>query len=78
MGTDPYQTPAHEELTADLTIDTVRRIKGPSIGLTLLLATEIVGFIMAQLIATASLAIGSPVDASPIELCLAVAHLSTM
>lgn len=78
MDTNPYQPPAHEGLTADTRSATVRRIKGPSTGLILLLAIQIVGNIVAGLIATATLAIGSPVGASPIELCLAAAHFLTM
>lgn len=56
----------------------VRRIKGPSTGLILLLAIQIVGYIAAGLIAIATLAIGSPVGASPIEMCLAAAHFLMM
>lgn len=78
MDTNPYQPPAHEGVTADTGSTTVRRIKGPSTGLILLLAIQIASYIVAGLIAAATLAIGLPVDASLIEVCLAVAHLLTM
>ncbi|MEM8670397.1 MAG: hypothetical protein AAGG48_22925 [Planctomycetota bacterium] len=76
MESNPYQPPIEQSSLCDSREATIRRIRGPSTGIILLLIIQIVGYCIAGLILSIELLTRNMSPASPLEIVLAVGHVA--